>query len=134
MSSTRLVIFDCDGVLVDSEALVMHVESRLLTEAGFPVTAREIADEYVGLNAAGMRSKLEARFGRPVPESVGREIQNHVLQMFSTRLRGVPGIDELLAGLTLPRGLAKYSAPDGRTAAAGFPSRKVRAPWKRGAG
>ena len=49
MSRFDLIIFDCDGVLVDSEFLAAQVESRLLSEAGYPITAGEIGERFSGL-------------------------------------------------------------------------------------
>ena len=53
---TELVIFDCDGVLVDSEAIVIEIEAALLTAAGFPLTADDIADRFVGLSYDATRT------------------------------------------------------------------------------
>ena len=49
MSQPDLVIFDCDGVLVDSEIIAASVEAELLTAAGFPITGEEISELYAGL-------------------------------------------------------------------------------------
>ena len=48
LSSYDLVIFDCDGVLVDSERLTVHEEARMLTELGWPVTADEVVGLFMG--------------------------------------------------------------------------------------
>ena len=49
MSGIDLIIFDCDGVLVDSEIIAARVEADLLTEAGYPISAEELAETYAGL-------------------------------------------------------------------------------------
>jgi len=64
----ELVIFDCDGVLVDSERLSVRVESRLLTELGWPLTEQDVLERFVGRSDAHMKAEIEAALGRAVPE------------------------------------------------------------------
>jgi beta-phosphoglucomutase-like phosphatase (HAD superfamily) len=59
-----LTIFDCDGVLVDSEALVCRVCVRCLEDVGIIMTTEEVADRYVGISAAAMIADLESRYDR----------------------------------------------------------------------
>lgn len=108
---TELVVFDCDGVLVDSEAIVIEVEAELLTAGGFPVTADEIAERYVGLSYPDMMRGLEAQFGRPVLDSLSRELQERAVLAFEGSLRPVPGIPELLDRHHGPRCVASSSSP-----------------------
>lgn len=110
--TTELLIFDCDGVLVDSEVIVIEIEAALLTAAGFPVTTDEIADRFVGLSYPDMMTMLEADHGRPVPAELSATIQRDAVAAFPDRLQAVGGIPELLAGLTLPRCVASSSDLD----------------------
>ena len=66
--SPDLVIFDCDGVLVDSERLAVRVESRLLCDLGWPLTEDEVLARFVGRSDAYMLAEIERHLGRPVPE------------------------------------------------------------------
>ncbi len=104
-----LVIFDCDGVLVDSEAIVIEIESAMLTAAGFPVTAGEIAERYVGLSYRDMMTSLAADFDREVPDGLSAEVQEAALAAFPDRLEPVEGVPALLEGLSLPRCVASSS-------------------------
>lgn len=108
-TAADLLIFDCDGVLVDSEVLVMEVESALLTAAGFPLTVDEIAQRYVGLSYPAMMADLAAIHGRPVPQELSSRVQAAALARFPDHLRPVAGIDRLLAGLRGPRCVASSS-------------------------
>lgn len=108
----ELLIFDCDGVLVDSEALVMEVEAAMLTAAGYPITVDEIADRFVGLSYATMLDELGAEHGRPVPAALGRRVRQAALDELSHRLRPVKGIEALLEGLDRPRCVASSSDLD----------------------
>ena len=110
--ATELVIFDCDGVLVDSEALAVHVESALLTDAGFPMTPQEITDAYVGLSYASMMAAIAERFGKPVPEELGEFVQQRVMEAFPTDLTAVTGMPAFLGALELPRCVASSSDLD----------------------
>ncbi len=110
--TTDLLIFDCDGVLVDSEALVMEVEAEMLTGGGFPLTTDEIAERYVGLSYASMMADLGRRHGRPVPEELSRAVQQAAIDRFPDHLQPVPGMPELLAGSNRPRCVASSSDLD----------------------
>ncbi|MEQ8841716.1 MAG: HAD family hydrolase [Acidimicrobiales bacterium] len=111
-NSPELVIFDCDGVLVDSEAIVIEIEATLLTEAGFPMTVDEVAERCVGLSYPDMMALLEEQFGRPVPEELNQRIQREALAAFPEQLQPVAGMPELLRDLTLPRCVASSSNID----------------------
>jgi len=111
-TSPELVIFDCDGVLVDSEALVIEIEAVLLTDAGFPMTVDDVAERCVGLSYPDMMAMLEREFDKPVPEALNQQIQTDALAAFPDRLQAVPGIAELLEELTLPRCVASSSNID----------------------
>ncbi|MGI9603268.1 MAG: HAD family hydrolase [Acidimicrobiales bacterium] len=110
--TTDLVIFDCDGVLVDSEAIVIEIEAELLTDAGFRLTADEIADRFVGLSYPDMMAALESDFGRPVPDGLSQQIQADALAAFPDRLQAVDGMADYLAELSLPRCVASSSDLD----------------------
>ena len=66
MSRFDLVIFDCDGVLVDSERIAIRTESRILTELGWPLTEAEVVELFVGRSSVYMQCVVEERIGRPV--------------------------------------------------------------------
>lgn len=95
----QLVIFDCDGVLIDSELLACGVDAACLTEAGFATTAEEVRDRYVGLGAAAMFADLEARHGRPLPPRFSETLHARLTEVFKRELRPIDGIFDLLAGL-----------------------------------
>jgi HAD superfamily hydrolase (TIGR01509 family) len=109
---TELVIFDCDGVLVDSEAIVIEIEAALLTAAGFPLTADDIADRFVGLSYPDMMAALQADFERPVPDGLSEKIQADALAAFSDQLQPVVGMAEMLAGDDSARCVASSSDLD----------------------
>ena len=112
IGSPTHVIFDCDGVLVDSEAIAIRVEETLLGEAGFALSAAEIAERFVGLSYATMAAELEAQFGRALPDGLMAAVQSETMDRFPDELTEVPGIGNLLRGNALPRCVASSSNLD----------------------
>ena len=93
------MVFDCDGVLVDSEILVVEVEAEVLTEAGFPITTAEVIDRYVGLSHGLMVEALEADFNKPVPPDLQERLERAALARLETSVRPVTGIEGILSTL-----------------------------------
>ena len=110
-SATRLVIFDCDGVLVDSEAIACRVDAELLTSLGFPVGFEDFRDRYVGISTATMCADIEARFGRRLPADIARRLLDAVLDAFEAELAPIPGIPDALRAIDAPRCVASSSDP-----------------------
>ena len=96
-----LIIFDCDGVLVDSERLSLRVDSLFLDRLGWPMGEAEIIERFVGRSDADMRAEIEERTGRPIPADVDREFDRVYRETFEAELRPVDGIvqalDEIVA-------------------------------------
>lgn len=108
----RLLIFDCDGVLVDSEVLAVRAEARVLVEVGFAMTEDEIANTCVGLSYPDMMALLEDRFGKPVPAGLEERIQQEAIASFPTELTEIAGIGQLLASSTEQRCVASSGVPE----------------------
>jgi HAD superfamily hydrolase (TIGR01509 family) len=64
-----LIIFDCDGVLVDSETLENEIAAHCLTEAGLPITGPQCRERYIGLSSAAVMSRVEAELGHKLPDN-----------------------------------------------------------------
>lgn len=90
MSRFDLVIFDCDGVLIDSERLAVRTESQILTELGWPLTEAEVIERFVGRSAVYMQAVIEQTIGRPVDWQV--EFERRVREVFERELVPVDGI------------------------------------------
>jgi HAD superfamily hydrolase (TIGR01509 family) len=88
------VIFDCDGVLVDSEGISNEVLARLLTAAGLPTSTEESLRDYQGLMLDEVTDRAQQRLGRPLPDgfldrfAADREVE------FRARLEPVAGAAE----------------------------------------
>ncbi len=96
----ELVIFDCDGVLVDSERLAVRTEARILASLGWPLTEREIVERFVGRSAAYMRQQIEAQLGRGVDWD--GEFELRYREVFERELRPVEGVEDALDRIATP--------------------------------
>ncbi|MGN8024616.1 HAD family hydrolase [Microbacterium sp. 22242] len=112
MSAPALVIFDCDGVLVDSETVAARVSQRVLADLGFEVPMPEILDRFAGASAEVFEAGIADVIGRPLEPGWDSAYHHWYAEAFRTELRPVPGIRDALAGLRLPRCVASNS---GRT-------------------
>ncbi len=112
MGTSDLVIFDCDGVLVDSEIIGCRIEAECLAAAGFPITLAEILTDFVGMTSPAMYAALEERYQRRLAPEVEAEITTRVLDAFRTDLQPVAGIRDVLEGLGKPVCVASSSDPD----------------------
>lgn len=109
-ASPRLVIFDCDGVLVDSESIACRVLSRELNALGLPLTPNDCLDRFTGITMAAVMARIENMLGRPLPEDFEETLQRKDFEAFETELRPVPGVIDMLPRLTVPRCIASSGA------------------------
>jgi HAD superfamily hydrolase (TIGR01509 family) len=107
-----LVIFDCDGVLIDSEMIFARILGECLVEADFPATLEEALALGFGRNAQTLSAEVERRFGRALPEGFFLNMRRRSKAAFETELRPVAGVVDLLARLTLARCVASNSQLD----------------------
>ncbi|HXY28619.1 MAG TPA: HAD family hydrolase, partial [Acidimicrobiales bacterium] len=95
-----LVIFDCDGVLVDSERLAVRTEAQILASLGWPLAEDEIVERFVGRSAAFMQGEIERAIGRRIDwES---EFESRYRDVFTRELRPVDGVAEALERIDAP--------------------------------
>src|SRR5690348_11975511 len=106
-----LAIFDCDGVLIDSEHLAVRADVACLAEVGIILTEAEILSTYVGVSVAGMVADLERRFGRPVAGDFAERHHRMVSAIFEAELQAMPGIGAVLDRWTGARCVASSSTP-----------------------
>ena len=94
MSDLQLVIFDCDGVLVDSEVISNEVLARSLTDQGLPTTLAQARRDYQGLLLAEIDSRVQAKLGRPLEKDWLERYERDRAAVFRRELRAVPGVAE----------------------------------------
>ncbi|BCH26135.1 haloacid dehalogenase [Mesorhizobium sp. L-8-10] len=110
MTQIDLVIFDCDGVLVDSEIIAARVEAELLTEAGYPISAEELAETYAGLTFKDILLRVEEKAQIPLQSSLidkAEKVNDHRL---ANEVLAIEGVHEAVAALTTPRCICSNSS------------------------
>jgi HAD superfamily hydrolase (TIGR01509 family) len=108
----ELIIFDCDGVLIDSEAIACRADSACLAEIGIALSAEEIMDRYLGISAAAMCADIERRQGCVLPAGFAATLRVRVAAAFEAELAPMAGVEAALAALPYPRCVASSSAPE----------------------
>ena len=78
----RLVIFDCDGVLADSEPLANRVTAEMISREGWPITAAEAEARFVGLNLEAMVPVIEKELGRPLAADWVERLTTRLIEVF----------------------------------------------------
>src|ERR671919_2009723 len=86
MSDPDLVIFDCDGVLIDSELIGARVEALELTRIGIPLTETEILARFLGMTAQAMYRAVEVEHRRTLPEGFAVTVQMAINAAFERDL------------------------------------------------
>ena len=117
LSSIDAIIFDNDGVLVDSETIHLAVELELLAEMGLSYDHAAYLQRFVGLSNADYRAELNrdhhAAFGTPFPEDFGARLYKKVWPRIETELQPLPGVATLVSRYGGPVAVAS-SAPTER--------------------
>ena len=85
-----LVIFDCDGVLVDSEVISCRAHAETLTRHGYPITSDEVLDRFLGVSDHEARLIVEAELGRSLPGDFEAQIRQAALQCYADHLAMIP--------------------------------------------
>ncbi|MFP8884621.1 HAD family hydrolase [Streptomyces mangrovi] len=101
-ASIGLVIFDCDGVLVDSERIGVRVDAAVLAQLGWHLTEAEIVDRFLGRSTESITREIEDHLGRRLPESWAAEVDPLHKRALAAELRPVDGIVEALDELPYP--------------------------------
>ena len=107
-----LVIYDCDGVLVDSELLSNAILAEMMRDLGCPMDVAGSLAVFAGQSLADVVRTAERLVGRPVPSGWGAGWQRAVLARFETELRPVEGVTAAVRALPGPRCVASSSHPD----------------------
>ena len=102
MSRPKLVIFDCDGVLVDTERIAVRVDAIVLARIGWPLTEAEIAERFVGRTDDYMRGEIQKHLGRALPPDWDAEYTHLYREAFDAELQPVDGIVEALDRIRTP--------------------------------
>jgi HAD superfamily hydrolase (TIGR01509 family) len=107
-----LIIFDCDGVLVDSEVISCRAHAETLTRHGYPITADQVLTRFLGVSDREARQTIEAELGRKLPDDFESQMKQAALQRYADDLRHIPYINEAIAAIALPKCVASSGTPE----------------------
>ncbi len=107
-----LVIFDCDGVLVDSEPLANRALQQNLERLGLSMTYEEVRQRFLGLSWARVCEIIEEMLGRPLPEGWLEDQRAHDRALFKAHLQPIPGVRDVVETVRA-RGLSYCVASSG---------------------
>jgi HAD superfamily hydrolase (TIGR01509 family) len=91
-----LIIFDCDGVLVDSEVISCRVHADVLTRYGYPITAEQVHQRFLGRSARDAAIEVERELGRPLAETYDLERRTTLLAALADTVEAIPHLHETL--------------------------------------
>ena len=106
-----LVIFDCDGVLVDSEVLFNRIAAEEFTRCGVPMDTETAIARFTGISAPNMIATIEAETGKTIPEDFAQRCRARANEVFDAELEAIAGIDAVLAAHAPRRCVASSSSP-----------------------
>jgi HAD superfamily hydrolase (TIGR01509 family) len=111
MTQPDLIIFDCDGVLVDSEVLSCRCLSKILAGYGIDLGLDQALNLFLGRSMTAVAEHYEA-LGSPIPEQFSAELTAGVRAAFTSALRPIEGVNSVLEGLQIPHCVASSSDVD----------------------
>jgi len=107
----NLIIFDCDGVLVDSEALACVVHADMLTQHGYAITSEQVHERFLGRSAREARFEVESELGFALPDAYTAQLKAAIDRVFGEQLKPIPHIVETLARISQPVCVASSGTP-----------------------
>jgi HAD superfamily hydrolase (TIGR01509 family) len=98
----ELAIFDCDGVLIDSEPLINRAHAETLAACGFAITENALLERFCGLSDKDMLAAIEREHGRALPADYADRAATAVALAYAAKLVRIVGIEAVLAALPMP--------------------------------
>ena len=112
------LIFDCDGVLVDSEPLSMRIDVEILAENGIAMSEEEAHRRFVGKTFAAMLDEMRRDFGVNFPADASTQKDLRLLELYERELRAVDGVGAALEALMPQHFSVASNSPANRVEAA----------------
>jgi HAD superfamily hydrolase (TIGR01509 family) len=107
----ELVIFDCDGVLVDSEVIACRATAEALQAIGETLLAESIGERFLGISQKDMYAALEADRGAALPPDFDADMNRREAAFLERELRPIAGLERTLAQLPMAKCVASSSTP-----------------------
>ncbi|MBN9074169.1 MAG: HAD family hydrolase [Rhizobiales bacterium] len=110
MQDIDLVIFDCDGVLVDSEVIAARIEADLITKAGYPIEAADITEAYAGLTFRDILIRVETEARMPFQASLIDQAEQLVDRELRRSVQPIEGARQAVAAVDAKRCICSNSS------------------------
>ena len=111
-SNVDLIIFDCDGVLVDSEVISCRAHAEMLTRHGYPITSDQVLRRFLGVSDREARRAIESETGRKLPDDFESQVKQATLQFYADDLRPISHVGAAIAAISLPKCVASSGTPE----------------------
>lgn len=108
----ELVIFDCDGVLVDSDRISLRIQAEKISALGLEMTYEDCVRDFLGLGMPATLKVIAERLGRPVPERWVAELDTAIRESFIRELTPVQGVTEAIDKIEVPTCVASSGSHD----------------------
>jgi HAD superfamily hydrolase (TIGR01509 family) len=108
----ELIIFDCDGVLIDSEVIANRVNVEVLAGLGIEFTLEEYMERFVGVSLRDEVLEIETLRSVKLPEDYEGRLMSHKYKIFDAELKAIEGIVDLVTSIKTPKAVASGSSPE----------------------
>ena len=107
-----LVIFDCDGVLVDSEVISCRAHADVLSRHGYPITSEQVLVRFLGVSEKDARQMVEREIGRNLPDDLESQVNAATLQFYASDLQPITHVAAAIGAIDLPKCVASSGTPE----------------------
>jgi beta-phosphoglucomutase-like phosphatase (HAD superfamily) len=108
----ELFIFDCDGVLIDSETIANRVNVEVLASLGVEFTLEDYMERFVGVSLRDEVLEIENLRKIKLPDDYESRLMTHKYKVFDEELRAIEGIAEFVKHIEIPKAVASGSSPE----------------------
>jgi HAD superfamily hydrolase (TIGR01509 family) len=98
----RLLIFDCDGVLINSQVIQCRIDAAVLAQLGYPTTAEELGRKFIGVATKDMEAYVERAIGQTLPANFEEERDRLVDAAYRLELQAMAGVREAILKIGIP--------------------------------
>jgi HAD superfamily hydrolase (TIGR01509 family) len=107
-----LVIFDCDGVLVDSEVISCRAHAEVLTRHGYPITPEQVLARFLGVSDREARLIIEKEIGRSLPDDLEAQVKAATLKFYAGDLQAIANVGDAIDAISFPKCVASSGTPE----------------------